>query len=339
MMPRSRFASAVVLGALAASWAVLACGDESFPEALSGNEGRDAGPAPLRDGAGPDAAESPDAEVVVDGGADGGGVPADPPLCAKGATWGAATSLGIIGTVGPLVPAVTPDELTVAWTTDTGGVVTVRYADRAALGDAFVVPVVLVGSYAFDRVAISPDGLRLVLVASNRRSFVERLRSSRTDVFAADATGQMQNIDDEASMMPAGELLGDPVFGPSDRSFYYSRFGGGRTRTIHASFRLFGSDTWPVGQALSANAGLDAVGGQRRRPSAVSADGQTLFFFDETTSTQKAGWTALAPDDFGSFEDLGSRVHAMPNAACTRLVFATQVDGGAGAGVSVAPRL
>ena len=52
----------------------------------------------------------------------------------------------------------------------------------------------------------------------------------------------------------------------------------------------------------------------------MAADFQTLFFWDESTSTEKIG---RLKGTIGFFEvkDLGARPGAQPNDACTRIYF------------------
>lgn len=331
---------------------VLACSDPLPPPALAdappGAEGPPRAPVDASVDASADTSDAGalDAGESVDASDEGGVViPSEPPLCPRGGAWGVPVGVAVADTDGPLIGSISADELTYAWATQDPGTVSVRVADRASTADPFGPPAVLAGSFALERVAVAPDGLRLVLVAADRRSFVELTRASRADAFASAGNGAMQNLDDDAAAMPATERLGDPVLAPNDRVFLYSRFGGSGTRTLHASFRLFGNDAWPVGQPLAANPGLDAVGSRRRRPTALSLDGRTLFFFDEVTGTSRAGWIANAPDDFTDFEDL-PLLHAAPDVTCARLYGAlpitrgvTESTGGAGTGLSRVDRL
>jgi len=103
----------------------------------------------------------------------------------------------------------------------------------------------------------------------------------------------------------AGDLLGGDALGtfdePSkptaagksaktadDLSLYFSRYGGDAPGTIYESTRN-GPVTWPIGAAVSGKV-LQVVGTSRRRPTGVSFDRRTLFYWDEASGTERAAW-------------------------------------------------
>jgi hypothetical protein len=194
------------------------------------------------------------------------------------------------------------------------------------------------GTFADDRVALSPDGLRLVAVDADRQGFSELTRPARTgagNTFGAPSPGGYVNFD-AAGTLASGQSFGDPVLGASDTTFYYSVYGGGQSATIYRAARLLAGDTWPLGAPLS-GAPLDAVGTARRRPTAISADDQTLFFWDEVAGLERAGWIDRGTGVFDNFVDLGSRAGAAPNAACDRLYYTAPADAGAAAFLVASP--
>jgi len=334
----SALVSMVGLAGLAVGGAELAACSDSGPDAavdqLDGS---------TVDGARPDGATTPDG-AVVDGATDGGtdaadSGPADPTVCTIGATWKAPVAVPLGGFASALLGSVSPDELHMTWTADVAGTMTVSYVDRDAKTSAFGTARTFTGTYALDRAAVSSDGLVVYMVRADRRGFVQRSRAAAADPFGPEETAVFTNIDDyAATTMPAGETFGDPVLAQNNRSLLYSQFGAGRTRTMHATFRLFDDDAWPVGQPFAANAGLDATTDKRRRPTALSVDGRTLFFFDEVSGVQRMAWNKSAPDDFAGFVDLTDRPGAVPNDACDRLYFMTGVAAGVGSGVSSVDR-
>ncbi|HEX3344867.1 MAG TPA: hypothetical protein VHS09_09860, partial [Polyangiaceae bacterium] len=126
--------------------------------------GEDAAP----DAAGGDAAGGSDASdsgVPVEAG-DGGGIPPPPTaVCSATASWGAGTLLGVSTSSDDVLDAITPDELTIAWTEGTGGTAMLLVADRATSAGAFGAPqVVAAGSFSTARATLGHDGLTLVVV-------------------------------------------------------------------------------------------------------------------------------------------------------------------------------
>ena len=311
---------------------------------LDGSIGGDASPSDggpegaNRDGAteGGDAtSEAGDGGAPVDAGSDGsdGNVGPPPPgaVCSQTAVWGTGTLLAISTSFDDNLGAITPDELTIAWTIGTGSSATIAYADRAAATDPFGAPQMLSASpFAADRVALSPDGLRLVVVNGDRQGFSELTRTARTGVgsaFGAPAVGSYSNFD-MSGVLSSGESFGDPVLSADDVAFYYSVYGGAQTATIYRAARLLSGDAWPVGAPLPASTELAQMGSSRRRPTAISSDEQTLFFWDEVMTTERAAWIDTSTGAFTVFVDLGTRRWAGPNAACNRLYYSDEPAGG-----------
>jgi hypothetical protein len=312
--------------------------DAGVHDGAPGSDG--AAAAASSDSAAPGAGESGDAfapdDVANDAAMDGtdGALPdvtmLPSSVCSPTSMWGSGTSLGLPMDAGAALGAVTPDELTVAWTYATAAGVAVAWADRASSADPFGAAQVLAGgSFPDDRVALSPDGLRLVAVNADRQGFSELTRSARTgpgSVFGEPSTGSYINF--ASAGLAAGQSLGDPVLSASDTAFYYSVYDGVQSATIYRTLRLLPGDPWPVGAVLSDAPQLAANGSARRRPTAISSDEQTLFFWDEVGATERAAWVDPLTGAFDIFMDLGTRSGAGPNATCTRLYYATATDGG-----------
>jgi hypothetical protein len=223
--------------------------------------------------------------------------------------------------------AVTPDELSIAWTAGTGSAATLMYADRAANTDAFGTPqTVAAGSFSTARAAFSHDGLRLVVVNADGQGFSELTRASRTppgNGFGAPATGAYTNLD-APGVLSAGESYGDPVLSADDDAFYYSVYGGGLTATIFRTARLLPGDMWPTGAPVAASSGLAAQGSQRRQPTGISSDEQTLFFWDQVLGTERAAFIDESTGAFDVFVDLGAHAMAAPNTSCTSLYYSAE---------------
>jgi hypothetical protein len=285
---------------------------------------------------------SSDATAPVDAGdsgpgadaGDGGGFPPPPTaVCSATATWGAGVLLTVSTAFDDELDAITPDELTIAWTVSTASPPTIEYADRSTSTDPFGPPqTVAAGSFSTARAALSHDGLRLVVVNADGQGFSELTRTSRMppgNTFGTPGTGSYVNLDAPGTLA-AGESYGDPVLSADDNAFYYSTYGGSLTATIFRTARLLPGDSWPTGAALPASSGLGAQGSLRRQPTAISSDEQTLFFWDQVLSTERAAFIDESTGAFDIFVDLGTRAMAAPNTSCTNLYYsaegATSVD-------------
>ena len=312
--------------------------DGSIGGDASPSDGGHEGDATNRDGAteGGDAtSDAGDGGTPADTGSDGSdgsvGPPPPGPVCSQTAMWGTGTLLAISTSFDDNLGAITPDELTIAWTIGTGSSATIAYADRAAATDPFgALQMLSASSFAADRVALSPDSLRLVVVNGDRQGFSELTRTTRTGVgsaFGAPAAGSYSNFD-MSGVLSIGESFGDPVLGADDAAFYYSVYGGAQTATIYRAARLLSGDAWPVGAPLPASTELLQMGSSRRRPTAISSDEQTLFFWDEVAAIERAAWLDTSTGVFTVFVDLGARRWAGPNAACNRLYYSDQPAGG-----------
>ena len=259
---------------------------------------------------------------------DGGGIPPPPvAVCSATATWGAGVLLSVSTTFDDELDAITPDELTIAWTAGTATTPTIEYADRAASGDAFGTPqTVAAGSFSTARAALSHDGLRLVVVNADGQGFSELTRASRSppgNTFGAPSVGSYTNLDAPGALA-AGESYGDPVLSADDNAFYYSVYGGGLTATIYRTARLLPGDAWPAGAALAGSSGLDAQGSLRRQPTGISSDEQTLFFWDQVMGTERAAFVDSSTGAFDVFVDLGTRAMAAPSTSCASLYYSAQ---------------
>jgi hypothetical protein len=293
---------------------------------VEGGEGGEAGEGGTSD-ASSDGAVPGDAGGDSDAGplpgSDGGFPPPPGAVCDSSATWAAGTLLPISTASDDTLDAITPDELTIAWTAGSGSTASIEVADRAAATDPFGAPqTVAAGSFGTARAALSPDGLRLVVVDTGGQSFSELTRTSRTapgNTFGAPATGKMANF---SGVLSSGESYDDPVLSADDNAFYYSVTGGTQTVTVYRAARLLPTDTWPAGTALTKSTVLAAQGTARCRPTSISSDEQTIFFWDEITNTEKAAWIDEATGAFdGLVVDLGARAWAGPDTACDRLYY------------------
>jgi hypothetical protein len=249
-------------------------------------------------------------------------------LCDPTTTWGAPTT---VLTTGPADAAVfggvTPDELTLAWASSTGGTVTAWYADRASTAVAFGTPQQLgatFGAPALDRVSVSADGLHIVGVLSDGSGFVAARRASRSGAFDTDDTAAYVGL---ANAEGPKSKFATPLLAPDGTRFDYLLTSSTTNDVLHQSSN---GPPWLPGTPLS-SAALSRTGSSYRRPSGESLDALALFYWDEASTTEKL---ATRPDislPFASFIDLGPLTNAAPTSTCKRIYYSVPA-GDAGAG-------
>ncbi|HKQ67778.1 MAG TPA: hypothetical protein VJT73_00490 [Polyangiaceae bacterium] len=290
-----------------------------------------------RDGS-PDASTDDDAAEPMPCLEDGGG-PSEPPklVAPTGAAGVCAATLGrqaaSVVREGDFMRFVglTPDARTIAWFETH----TLNYADRAAAtsawGPGFSVDGVK--DEVPDRPMLSPDGLRIVFVRDDRHGLAEVSRVDRTSRFGSQASEtQFAAINALGLMLGPNEWIGSPVLSSDDRSLFYVRGEGidGRHDAVYLSRRV-GDVSWPIGAALRAPE-LEASCGRHRRPTGLSSDGLTLFYWDEVSGTERATFRAGPDAVFAGAVDLGAAADAVPNPGCSAMVFTPP-----GGGISSAP--
>jgi hypothetical protein len=258
------------------------------------------------------------------------------PTCSPLQTWGAATNVPGVPSFStqPLV-TITNDELTLAWVTDNGdGTGSVFVADRTSTSVGFGSPSQLVamplgGSYlvdgatvsdagdayfAFDRVALSSDGLTLIGVGVGGLKMAQFIRASRTDPFVV--TPMENRYTTLAATLMTGEKLGDPVLAANGADLVYSKYGNSPSLTIYESL-LTAGQTWPAGAGEGTMA-LAEDAGRRKRPTAMSGDRLTLFVWDEAGEA----YGVIRPTETSDFIyaiPFGDRFSIQVNGACSRI--------------------
>jgi hypothetical protein len=221
-----------------------------------------------------------------------------------------------------LLGGISNDELVLAWTVSVADEVVLHYASRMASSSSFsdekqrLIPAAL-----SDAVALAGDGLRVVYLSEDRRGFGQLSRSERSADFEPDAGGDFDLLTGDIAQLGEAEAYGDPVLAPNDRTFLYSRFGDDRKKTIFKSDRFSVFAPWPAGTELAVSAELEASPPARVQPTALSADGYSLFVWDGAASTQ---WLASFSPESGSYAssaNLGDLRGATPDATCTRIYY------------------
>jgi hypothetical protein len=265
------------------------------------------------------------------------------PSCNPNKTWGSPTDVPGVNPFAsqPLV-TITNDELTVAWVVDNGGGQgNVFVADRTSTSASFGTAIQLVAMspggtfdgaiandggdsyFAFDRVALSSDGLTLIGVAVGGLHMAQFIRTDRTGAFLA--MPLESRYSDLTTALMAGEKLGDPVLAANGQDLVYSRYGVSPSLTVYESF-LASGQTWPAGSgdgtaALAENAGL------RKHPTSMTADRLTLFVWDE--AGEAYGVVRATPmSDFNYAIAFGDRFSIQINGACSRIYYVAPASSG-----------
>jgi len=242
--------------------------------------------------------------------------PASTPICDIDTVWGVGERVSVPTTGNDVLVSVTPDELSISWASVDVFSTVFFVADRATAAVDFGAPMEIVDPLVTEdsQLALSPDGLRLVLVVGAR--FLEATRVQRGDTFGTADEGGFSLVNAAADM--DGTSLGDPVISPDDLTLYYSARGVSDD-TLRVSSRT-GSEPWPVGRPLG-ECEFKAHPGGGRIPTAVSSDGLTLFYFDNPRNVMRAAFRPALDWPFLEFVDLPGRYSAQPNGACDQLYY------------------
>jgi hypothetical protein len=212
------------------------------------SEGADARGGSASDRGGDGAGVSGDADAGDNDAGDGGSPEAEagegaadsqPPVCDPMATWASPGSVeGLPTGQGVTAFTATPDELTVAWvqpTPGSDGGIEVHSADRTSTAAPFGPAQTVAAAAAYgasDGIALTFDGLGLVVVRADRKALAQLTRSSRSATFGDPDETPFQGVN-ATVVVTAGSMvglrfayLGDPVLGPDDLTLMYSGYGG-----------------------------------------------------------------------------------------------------------------
>jgi hypothetical protein len=207
----------------------------------------------------------------------------------------------------------------------------VLYADRANATDPFGAPQTLTAGIALDRVALSPDGLTMIVVETSRNSLAQTTRGSRGSAFSSTldlapyASLDPLSQEGDAGTSPTHGLFADPMLSEDGQFLYYSQTGV-FTLTMHESYRKTG-DTSPWGQGrnlLESQLSAPDTSGVHMIPTGMSSDDLTLFYWDGVAKTEKAAFrdNATKNNTFKQFLTLGPTFrNAAPVGSCGRIYF------------------
>jgi len=225
-----------------------------------------------------------------------------------------------------MIASVTPDELSLAWVEPVAGGGIIHYVDRGALSMpfGFAQAITAVDLDPLQGIALSQDGLRLVMVRAKGLGFVEQTRAFRGDPFDKPSSAPYASINALAAQQ-AGLTFADPVLSGDDGVFIYSQFSGVAGPTLFESQRS-GLDPWPVGAGLTGKL-LTMADGKRRRPTGLSSDLRSLFYHDDVSGKLRVAFRAAKTGQFTAASDINAGITGQPNYSCTRLYYTGQEGG------------
>jgi hypothetical protein len=253
-----------------------------------------------------------------------------PPIanCSPAAVWLTPANEPFSTAEGDFAPAIAGNGLSLVWLTGTGEP-TVHVVDRSVDSDPWSAGRTFSGADLApgERVAVTQDGLKVYGVGLDGRSIVQFARASRADNFGAGATmgGELDTVRGIVAAFAVGEKVSDLVVSTSGLLLVFRKTSGADVG-LFISRRANVADSWPAPTRFAVQAELLPAATNARRPTGLSADGRALFYWDESTSTQRIAHFAFNAPTAMTFADLGARRGANPNAACTRIYSNNDMD-------------
>jgi hypothetical protein len=321
----------------------ISSGGSSSDAGSAGTKGRPlpgstGGPSSTVGGQGAEAGEGGQSEQDADGGAAGlpGGivVTVTPGACSEKPGWGGAAPLDGVSTAADeseSLLSITADELDIVFMR--GGAVYLAHRDTASASFGAASVVTLPSGYVADAgAALSGDGMTLVLISSDERSFGSLSRASRSANFGATIDTSAFGALNERALQTL-EHFAAPVLAPNGNSFLFTGFtpgdlgAGGAADTGNAGVSVVYESSWSSGVwNMPSNISQDlfnGTGDQRPLPSGLSSDSRTLFYFDEATGKESARFRDRADAPLYDVIDLGDLQGAVPNTQCDRIYYSS----------------
>ena len=236
--------------------------------------------------------------------------------CSPTASWISPKAVGVSGT--GVFGAITADETSIAWITSK----TLHWADRSLATDPWgAEATVTLPTLASTRLAISASGLRVILVVDSGKNLGELTRASKTDAFVGPPDSTLYKpIAFALSEAPPAALVDDPVLAQDETHLYFTLALPNASSTLRESSLGDGGMTWALGTALSQTE-LAPQAGSLRRPTGISSDRLTLFYWDEVDSAEHAAFRTSDANDFSVFVGLGAKPGGQVDGTCTRLYY------------------
>jgi hypothetical protein len=253
--------------------------------------------------------------------AENGGAPqSTPPECDSQATWGSPIALTGISTAGAdeHLLSLTHDELTIVFVRGDQLFV----ADRADAEQDFgaPVPLTLPDPYTHEQgVALSPDGLALVVVTKTSSAFADVTRAARSGAFdsAADPA-RFAWVNDHAKNY--GNVSA-PVLTAKNDSLFYTQ----RMATTSLVFRARGKGYFTDAEMQDAVT-LGADDGKAKLGRSISSDERVLFVYDEALGHAAGLWSAAASAPFTEVVHFPGLESVFTSQGCSRLYGTRKVD-------------
>lgn len=246
--------------------------------------------------------------------------PGEPPKvmtrCALAPVFGDALPISVDSGAGARLIAVTPDELTVVWSSDGAAGPRFFFADRSAVDEGYGPATQVLTDDSV--VGLSPDGLRLVTLSPSGTDYGELSREVRGYDFALPSATEFARINSAASA--GGVVYRDCVISADDRTLLYTALTANSEEFPIRIATRSGSEPWPVGTPIS-RCELQRHGNLIRHPTGLSSDGLTLFFFDPDRKHARAGFRPNADADFSYFVELEGVGRSGVNESCTALYY------------------
>jgi hypothetical protein len=260
------------------------------------------------------------------------------PSCGPTTTWSVpAVVPGVPSFATEPIVTLTGDELTLAWVLDSGGGQgSVFVTDRGSASEPFpaAVPVVAdapedasASSYfAFERVAVTGDGLTLSGVANGGQAMADFTRTARGQTFTGTPLEYVfQPIITQLAGDFRGGSLSDPVVTADDTDLVYSVAGLSGSTSVFESHTT--TQIWTNGSPQTSTPLLIASGA-RKRPTSITADHLNLFYWDDGSGMAYVVQRGFPTANFNFSWSLGAYNSVQTNGGCTRLYYVTAASGG-----------
>ncbi|MDX2055985.1 MAG: hypothetical protein SFV15_26520 [Polyangiaceae bacterium] len=245
-----------------------------------------------------------------------GGGPTIAPTCSPTATWTNSVGVDSVNSgAKEILLDITHDELTIAWLKNDSQL---HIADRTLPSDGFGNSHQVSVPNGYDPalgVALSADGLRLVLVATAGAGFAELTRATRSGNFDPTPSTAMF---DTLNILPgtAGQSFRAPVLHAADNSLFY--VGTMQVSSVYMSSR--NGQSWGIGSLIGEGL-LEGTQGNPNVLSAVSDDQLTFFYFNQAKGIQEARFRETSNSPLYDVVGFAQMKDARPNSACTHLYY------------------
>ncbi len=209
---------------------------------------------------------------------------------------------------------VTPTLRAVAWTDTTGRVFTANRSDASSGFDAEQVSSAPIAE-PNARVGISYKGTS-ILIASGA-TLVAYARAFTGSPWTGPTEATLETVN--AWLREAAGAVSDPVFGSSGQTLFFLRSTSTGSYDLCEAAWDDGAGAWARPVVRSSMISADAL--HRKRPTGVSWDDLTLFFWDDGRGIERAAVRSSETHEFSGFRDVGNYPEAAPNQGCTLLFY------------------